>query len=233
MVKEYNSKHAFWQALVFAVVVFSVGMIFGFFLETSRADRINANLINSELNILDDQLRNEIVRDRNVRCDLALESTFQFADKIYNEAVQLERYDSSSKFVGTLTLLHKRYDLLRAVLWMGAVDLKERCDGDFHTVVYLYNYNVQDVEINSKQRFYSGMLLDLKYKYPDQILLIPIAANMDLSSVALLADTYGVTQFPSIIVDEERIISDIITFEEFEKIVFGNLTRANQSFPAQ
>ena len=120
-----NSKHAFWQALVFTVIVFGMGVLIGFSLEGYRFDKSQLNLINSEINILDEQVRNRIVEDFNVSCELAKESLFVFADDVYQEALQLEDYDSASKFTNSLFVLHKRYDLLRTILWAEAVKLKK------------------------------------------------------------------------------------------------------------
>src|SRR3989338_8184405 len=108
-----NTKHAFWQALIFTIIIFSIGLIMGYFLENSRADKIELSLLNSEISILDQQIRNRGITQFDIGCEEAKESTFSFANKIYDEAVQLEKYDSQAKFVQTTKILHKRYDLLR------------------------------------------------------------------------------------------------------------------------
>jgi hypothetical protein len=215
-----NSKNAFWQALVFTILVFGIGLVFGFFLETSRSESIQNNLMNSEINLLDNQIRNKIIDDLNVHCDLAVKSSFDFADEIYSEAILLEKYDSSDKFGDSLILLHKRYDLLRTLLWIENIKLKERCNLDFHTIIYLYEYKTGDIELKSKQKFYSRILIDLKNKYPEKILLIPIAVNSNLESLELLISKYELFETPNIFVDEEKIITSIVTFNELENIVF-------------
>ena len=217
---ERNNKHAFWQALVVAVIVFGVGILLGFFLESYRSNEIQLNIMAAEINVLDEQLRNKIIENFDVNCELATKSSFSFADKIYLEAEKLERYDEASKFTETLLVLHKRYDLLRALLWTEIVDLKERCNEDFHTVVYFYDYGTENIDISSKQLFYSRLLFDLKSKYPDEVILIPIAIDTGLESVRLLVENYNIDEFPAIVVDEYEIIDGIITFEELEEIVF-------------
>jgi len=219
-----NTKHAFWQALVFTIIVFGIGLILGFFLESYRADRVQFNLVDSEINILDDQLRTRIIGDFDIDCDVAVQSTFDFADKIYQEALKLESYDSASKVSDSFLILHRRYDLLRTLLWVESIELREECGADFHTVVYLYDYATEDIDIRSRQLFYSKLLLDLRNKYPDDILLIPIAINTNLESVDLVVESYEIEEFPSIILDESEIVSGIITFEEFEDIVINQLS---------
>jgi predicted DsbA family dithiol-disulfide isomerase len=57
---------------------------------------------------------------------------------------------------------------------------------------------------------------------------------MDLESVNLLLEIYGVTEFPSIIVDENTVISGLATYEELESAVFSaSATQQNQSFLPQ
>jgi len=215
-----KSKRVFWQALIFTVVIFSIGIILGFFLDFSRADKVQLNLLNSEINLLDEQLREGIVGNFNVSCEASRESLFNFANNIYDEAVQLESYDSASKFGDTLFILHRRYDLLRTVLWMQAIELKKTCGDDFHTVVYLYEYNVDDVDVRSKQLFFSRLLLDVKNDMPEDVVLIPIAINMDLESVDLIRQSYDLPKEAAIIIDEKKVVSDIVTFDEFKNLVF-------------
>jgi len=216
-----SSKHAFWQALIFTVVVFIIGLIFGVFLESSRADKVQLELMDSEITILDDQLRNRIIAEFDVNCDLARESTFAFADRIYKEAEQLERYSGATYFgVGAIDSLHRRYDLLRALLWAESVELKERC-GEFHTVVYLYEFDTDNLDVDSQQLYYSRLLFDLKEKYANEVILIPLAADTGLDSVELILAQNAIHQLPAIMVDERIVLTDIITLEELEEIVFG------------
>jgi hypothetical protein len=216
------TKHAFWQALLFTIVVFGIGLILGFFLESSRSGKVQYSVLDSEINLLDEQVRDRVLADFDIDCKSAEESTFGFADKIFEEAKQLEQFDAATQFTReNFLILHRRYDLLRTMLWTEAIELKERCGNNFVTVVYLYSYASEDVDQRSKQTAYSRMLTDLKEKYASDVLLIPIAANMDLESVELIRRNYDIKQTPAIIVNEEKVLSGLITFDELEKEVFG------------
>jgi len=218
-----NNKKAFWQALIFTIIIFALGLLLGFFLEKNRTQEIEIKLIASELNLLDEQLRNQISENLNLSCDLAIESTFGFADKIYFEAVKMEKYDSASKFTDDLKLIHKRYDLLRTMLWLEGIKLKKRCGDKFHTIVYFYEYSPEDINIKSQQLFFSRLLTDIKNENPDKVLLIPIAANLDLASIDLTLQNYNLTKLPVVLIDEERIIDKITTLDDARNIVFeGN-----------
>jgi hypothetical protein len=216
----YGDKSVFWQALVFTIIVFSIGLIFGFFMESWRADKSESSLMTSEINLLDEQIKSGLIRDSNISCELAKSSVFAFADKIYAEALNLEKYDSRTKFEREIMiLLHKRYDLLRMMLWSEAVSLKDRCSG-FHTIVYFFDYDSQNIETKAKQDFYSRMLVDLKNRNPSKVLLMPVAGNLDIASVNLAMESYNLDA-PAILIDEKTAVSEIITLEELEKKVLG------------
>lgn len=68
----------------------------------------------------------------------------------------------------------------------------------------------------------SRLLADLKNKHGSGILLIPIAANLNLESVNLVLEKYEIKEIPAIIVDERKVVKDSVTFEELESIVFEN-----------
>lgn len=216
-----NNKSSFWMALILTIIIFAIGFILGFFLETYRSNSVEINLMNSEINLLDEQVRQQVMGDFNVNCLDSKESTFNFANSIYTDAIRMEDYDRSTKFSDTLTLLHQRYDLLRMMLWDESVQIKKKCKSDFHTVVYVYEYNSENLEKESKQKFFSNILLDLKNKYPNDILLIPMAGNTNLVSINVTMKSYNVTDFPVIIIDEKKVLSNITTLNDLEKEVFG------------
>lgn len=214
------SKHAFWQALVFTVIVFSLGMLLGFFLELGQSQSIYSNLVNSELNILDEQIRQRVISDNNVSCELGKESLFSFADKIYDDAIELEEIDGTGR-IGDLTVLHKRYDLLRTLLLLEAEKLKQRCAQDFHILTYLYYYNTDDVQTSSKQNYFSRLVFDFKSDNPEKVILIPIAIDTGVASVDLLVDSLNSNKYPAIIVNKNLVITDTISLEELEELVFN------------
>jgi len=65
------------------------------------------------------------------------------------------------------------------------------------------------------------MLEDMKEKNKDKMLLIPIAGNLDLASIDLILKDYGIEELPVILIDEDEIVSDLITFDELEQKIFG------------
>ncbi|HLC32058.1 MAG TPA: hypothetical protein VJK51_05310 [Candidatus Nanoarchaeia archaeon] len=212
----WGGKHAFWQALVFTVIVFGLGLLMGYFLELSRARTVQGVLFNSEINLLDEQLSARSLNSFNTSCEAALQNVLAFADRIYLEAVQLEEYDAASKFDKSLALLHRRYDLLRFMLWLQAIELKRNCESDVHTVVYLYEYGAEDITTRAYQATYSRLLTDVKEQYAGEVILIPLAVNTDLHSVDLALSAYSLERYPAIIIDETHVLSGMIELQEIQ-----------------
>jgi len=215
-----NNKNAFWQALVYTIAILAIGFAVGFFFEGVRSDNLQSIYANSEINLMDEQLRAQIAQDLNISCTIAVNNEFEFADRIYWEAAKLENADYATKFTGSLKTLHKRYDQLRTLLWLESIDLKKRCNADFHTLVYIYDYEPKDINQKALQLSMSKQLLDLKNKYLDKILLIPIAGDMNLESLNLILDSKDIIKLPVVIIDENKKFEDLQTLSEIETTIF-------------
>jgi hypothetical protein len=102
-----------------------------------------------------------------------------------------------------------------------SIDLKKKCPGEFHTIVYLYEYNTDIVKTKALQIAMSKQLEELKNKYPGDVLLIPIAGNMNVDSINLMKENENIHNLPVIIVDENTKISELLEMKELENVVFN------------
>jgi len=219
-----SNKHVFWQALLAAILIFGVGILFGVAFEDSRNRDVEITLLRSEVNFVDSQIMGGVIGNFDINCEESTGSLIRFADKIYEEAKLLEDYDASSQLTGTLEVLHRRYDLLRVVLWNQAIDLREKCGADFHTMVYVFQYKDPDIGTRSNQGVFSKVLQDLKGKYGKDILLIPIAGDLDLESVQLIKDSYGIESYPVVILNEKEVIDDLTSLNNIESLLIESVS---------
>ena len=164
---------------------------------------------------MDIKIQTEILNLKDINCEETIKKNIEFANKVYDEAKILDQYEGASRIKNTLFQYHKKYDLLRALLWLNSIKIKERCWGDFHTIVYLYDYQSEDLEQKSKQAVFSNFLADLKDEFGDNIILIPIAKNLGISSLDLLIKDYGINE-TSIILDEKVVVSNPSNLYEIE-----------------
>lgn len=222
-------RNVFLQALFMTLLIFGIGLFFGLILESNRSDKAEVVLLNSEIRLLDEQLRLKALNNFNVSCSYAKNNTFEFADEIYYEARNLEKYDSSRNFKDTFQVLHKRYDLLRFLLWSEAIDTQARCGKDFHIVVYLYDYNTEEVKKRAMQNYFSRFLTELKQKYPDKVLLLPMAADMNVSSIDIVASRYKVDKYPAVVFDGSLVLYENDDLKILNDLVNDTNTMKNDS----
>ncbi len=224
-----NSKNAFWQALIITIFVFIAGLVLGLYVELSNVNKSDLLIRNAEIELMDQQIKiSGLINGFNVDCNQAKNNLFIFADEIYKDVMKFEETGGQSKFtVNQMRTLHKKYDLLRVNLWIEALEMKERCNESFHTVVYLFDYDSPDVDVRSKQRVLSLILMDLKYAHPEDVLLLPIASNLNLGSIEIIKQNHNVLNIPSIIIDESVVIGSVVTLEELEQVIFDSKKSAD------
>ncbi len=224
-----NPKNSFWQALLFAILVFSIGLLIGFFIEDGRIGEVERSIVKSEISLLDEQTRIKLVETSDIDCQTIKESYFEFADRIYLEVKELEKYDSSNKFRDSLKEIHKKYDLLRVLLLADSTYTNRKCEHDFDTIVYFFDYAVEDIETKARQATISRILTDLKEERGSDLLLVPIAGNLDLESVNMLMKKYSVVETPAIVVNEKKISDgEVPSIDEIEAYLDNNNTIAKQ-----
>jgi len=214
-----NPKNVFWEALLLALVIFIIGLFIGIAFESSKLDEINRYYAESEIFLMDIFALNNIISSDNVNCSLLINSNIQFADKIYNEALTLEKYEKSGKIDESMKLAHWKYDLLRTFLWMNTVKIKERCQGDFSYIVYLYEYDPDDLVKKATQRVWSEILFKFKQELGDEIILIPIAINSNLTSLNYFIEKYEILDSPAVIVNDKHILYDTDSVKEIENFL--------------
>ncbi len=214
-----SQKHVFWQALVLTLIFFNLGVLLGYMMEAGRADEINELYLSSELELLNVKIQNDLLDIENLDCDFAIKENIRFADKIYEEALILLKYEEVSAVSEALIVQHKKYDLLRTLLWMNSIKLKKRCNANYHNIVYLYEYsnNNPPVEIGAKQKAFSRTLGEFKAKQGENIILIPIAADQDFSSINILMDIYNITELPTILIDEKIKLTELEEIKDLEQ----------------
>ena len=212
-----SQKWFFLYALVITLIIFNFGIFMGYMLEQSRINKINMWYLEAELELLDQRIQKDAFEIIDLNCTAMIEENINFADKIFEEALIIQKYEDANKISSEIIFQHKRYDLLRTLFWINSMRIKEKCNSDYHNVVYFYKYNTPSIEQKSKQRFFSNLLFEIKQKKGDKVMLIPIAADNDLPSVNLLKDKYGINELPVILIDEEIKITDMENMEDVLK----------------
>jgi hypothetical protein len=214
-----NQKYIFLYALIATLVVFNLGIFMGYMLESSRLDKINVLYSNAELELFDQMAQKESMNVLNFDCKTLVNENIRFGDKIFQEALQIQKYEDANRISSDIVFQHKRFDLLRTLFWINSIKIKQDCNSDFHNIVYFYKYNNPSIAQESKQKFFSNLLEQLKQKEGDNVMLIPIAGDNDIPSINILIDKYGITEFPTILIDEKTKLTDPKSVSEIEGIL--------------
>ncbi len=224
-----NQKSIFIQALIASALVFIVGFLIGVYFEDSRVEFMKDSFYDSETKMNDFELSSKIIFQSNQSCDTIVEKTVLFADKIYAEALKLEKYDNSNKLTQRFEPLHRRYDLLRTILWKDIIDNKKLCKNKINTVVYFYSYINPSFETKSIQGAMSNYLGDLKNEYEDKIILLPIASDTQLDSLKSLREMYNITQVPVIFVNEKYKFETLESLKDIRRALNDSLNNNNNN----
>jgi len=206
---ETKNKNIFWEALVLSIFIFGVGIFLGYLLEMNRTSQIISAYQQSELDLLDAKIQNDIFSLKNISCSHAINESIGFADRIYYDAKLLEKYESASQIGKEIIQQHKKYDLLRLMLWSNVIKIKEKCNTKLNIVVYFYEYQTEELGKKSMQAAFSKKLSQLKEEYSDKIILIPIAGNIEANSMNYLRGFYDIEVLPTILINEKIKISDV------------------------
>lgn len=209
-----KKQYLFIEAFLIALFIFSFGMLVGVFIENARVNLVESNFAQLETEMLDVKLFSSLID--LVDCEVVVKENMGFADRIFWEAKTLDKFEESSELTDSIRTQHKKYDLLRAMVWVNSIDIKKRCNSDYHNIVYLYEYKDPSLAKKAKQTVISNLLSDVKEKLGEDVLLISIAADNDLPSVDLLLKKYNITELPTILIDEEIKITDPKSMEDIE-----------------
>lgn len=205
----------FWEALIVSLLILALGFVLGTLLEDARNNKAAVVYLNSETNLLDAQVFGSLLNER-FDCKTAIEKNIKFGDEIYQDSLKLGEYEDSSQLTELLDYQHRKYDLLRTIFWFNSIKIKDECGRSFHTVVYLYDYQSEDLAEQSKQEVFSRFLSDIKQELGNEIVLIPIAKNMNISSLDLMLEKFSVTQ-TAIVLDEKTVYSDVDDLDDLRE----------------
>ncbi len=220
-----NRFRIFIESFLLALVIFLIGFSIGFYTEAFRLSNIIQDYKENEIVSLDLRLQNyyyQILEEEN--CDFAIEQNFIFADKLYNDGLELARLEEANQISNEIKVEKKRYVLLKTELWLNTILLKERCNADFDILVYLYSEDPSNTFKVSQQKMISNVLKDLKEEYGNNLILLPISGDLDLDIVTLKMKEKNISFLPSLIINEKDVLEGFHTVEEIKEYLNNKLS---------
>lgn len=211
-----NKKNVFWEAFVITCAVFILGLLIGLFVESSQLQSVNNYYAKAEVSLIDSlALTNSI--NSGESCSVMINTSISFADKIYNEAALLEDYENSGKITDSMKIAHAKYDLLRTILWQNLMTIQKKCPGQFNYLIYLYEYNPPNLNQKATENVWSNILYGLKQEEGNNLILVPIAVNSNLSSLNAILDQLNITNFPAIVINGNQTFYSLQSANDLQK----------------
>ena len=106
---------------------------------------------------------------------------------------------------------------MRIILWINTLNVPNECKTNASTIVYLYERNTEDLTKKATNNVWSKILFDLKQEKGNEIILIPIATDSNLTSLNVLTSKFNVTEKPVLIINNKQIITKLRSEEEIKK----------------
>jgi hypothetical protein len=208
-----SGRKTFIIAGVLTALVFFAGIAVGVWLDASRLEDVRSVLedINDRWNDARMQsLYYQTFEGTGNFCAAALKSNLEFNQNIYEEGLKIDRYEKVNKFTPSLILEKRKYALLQLQFWMNSVQLRRSCGFNYTTLVYLYSTNET---YGIDQKLQSAVLLDAKEKCGDDLMLIPLPADLGdgftVQTIELLKTSHDVTKYPTVIVNETVVLQGL------------------------
>ncbi len=213
---ESKNRRTFLEAFIFTIMVFVFGILIGMNIESKNVNEMNEAYLNSQVTMFDMYLASNFI-DENSTCDFIKEESIKLANRIYKEAELLEKYEEFSEIFDDIKIVHRKYDVLRTMLWDISGSMINKCS-NYNLVVYLYEYETKELTQQAYQNTWSKFLGEIKKEYGDEIILVPIAVNQELVSLDTILSEYEIDKYPVVIVNNEVLFYDIPQKAEFEKL---------------
>lgn len=211
-----NKKNVFWEAFILTCVIFILGLLAGTFIESNHLQSVNDYYAQAEVSLIDSlALSNSL--NSGESCSNMINSSITFADNIYKQAEILEQYESSGKITNSMRIAHAKYDLMRTILWQNLMTIQEKCPEKFNYIIYLYEYNPQDLNQKATEQVWSRILSNLKQEEGNNVILVPIAVNSGLSSLDAIVKQFNITKFPAVIINDNQTIYNLQSANDLRK----------------
>jgi len=203
---------------ILTLAVFGVGLYLGIQFESSRVLDVGQRITQID-NLWNDArlLQSYLQTSQNLSydCNFLLDQNLDIGDKIYNEGLRIEAYETANRFTSSLLLEKQRYALLDLQFWRNSIELKKLCSGNYSTVIYFYSqYNS-----TPDQSFQGKTLFDLKQKCGANIIYITFPADIGISTLELVKDVYKINKIPSILINETLLLDTPQTLQNLQSYV--------------
>lgn len=210
------------SAVAIALIVFSAGVGFGVYMQDQRLEDVKGDYVDLSIG-WDDLTANsdfvQIIDTDSDFCEFVAHENMDFADEVYEKGLQIENLKSRNEFKDVTRTRKREHNLLRFQVWLNSLKIGQSCDTDYVNVIYFYEDEAEGATKYVQNKI-SLILADLKREYSDEILLIPVATNMQLDSVKTAVRKYNIDEVPAVLIGENYVDDGLSYGRLFEAVEY-------------
>jgi hypothetical protein len=241
MVRAFNRRR-YVLAGIITLIIFFLGLSLGLIIDSKRINFMQDEGKSQKLDFNSLQLQYQFIDQlsQEQNCNATMKSFDSMIRDLENTRERLETYNQNSKInKDEYQLLRREYTLSQLQYWLFATKAKVKCPTDLATVLYFYSTE-EECPSCDEQAF----VLDyLKRIFKDKLLIFALDSKMtEEPMIKLLMNSYGVTSFPGIVVedkvyngfvDKEQILSEICMRYRNNDVCSTFLALENETSKAQ
>lgn len=218
MVNEKYKLHMFFTVFILTVVVFSSGIVLGYFLDRARVSdvmgMVKQNELSMESYVLEQDFLDVIGGEES--CSLLEPSFAELSRDLAKIGTLLTSYEKSKLFKKEdYDYLKIRYFNLEIQSYLLSLKLKEQCSLNKTIVLYFY---MQEHPSSLRQGFILDNLVD-EYGF-ENISIYSFDKDFENTPLVDMVERhYNITTAPSLIIDNDVKVSGLIEEEDLNQLV--------------
>lgn len=224
MAKEFQ-KHVFLSSLLITIAIFSIGVITSYLLDYARVAEVTSVMDEHELDTAAYVLNQQFLESfGGNKCDSMISGMYELKKEIVKVGTDLSNYGSKSIIFRNkdFDYLKRKYFLLELKFYSMINNLNDECGKQYIPILFFYEI---DDPISERQGY---ILDDLSQGYRQQIAVITIDKDYeDEPLVKSLVDRYQVTTAPTLVIDNDMIINELIYTGELNATILKILRGAD------
>jgi len=212
--KRKVSLKKYLSALIITILIFSLGSIFGIYLEGERFSYSEAINLEQKIELSSLQMQQLFISTLNpdLKCDgltKLFESSLSHLDNSMNNMIDFQKKASFDQEKFNLNL--REYYLTEIRYLLLSKQIKEKCPSESVEIIYFYSDNKLNVQ---------GFILDsIKKEFGRNVLIFSFNSDFKQEPmIEVLLTSYNVSQFPAVIIGKTKFEGDTVKSELINEI---------------
>ena len=202
MVREFK-KSRYIIAAIITLLVFSLGLMLGLFIESERVNYIQSQYQRQRIDYSSSQLRynylNSLYDEK--ACPALIQTLDQNLQELEQTRVRLVDYGKSDRLnKAELDLLKRQYTIEQLNYWLLVGQAKKICNDEMVRIIYFYSID-EECSRCGDQEF---ILTYIKKRLKEKMNVFAFDAHFEEEPmIGILKTQYNVTSYPTLIVEGE------------------------------